>query len=129
MRNNFWEEQTMPPNIAEFHEVVMSEMEIPTWMNIDCPFCNKKLPLRSIRSVSINFNTRNLGDISIEVLCDECGQMDTVYFREEIAKLPDFIDFIKGERKPKGLPILEQQMYTMRYNNVVEKMVERQTEK
>ena len=129
MRNNFWEEQTMMPSVSDFHEEVMSEMEIPKWMNVNCPFCNKELPLRSIRSVSIKFNTRNLGDIAVEVLCDECGQMDNVYFRGEIEKLTDFISFIKGERKPKSQPILEKEMYTMQYNNVVEKMVQRQTEK
>ncbi|TRZ82905.1 hypothetical protein D4R86_01130 [bacterium] len=129
MRNNFWEEQMMTSNISDFHEVVMSEMEIPEWMNINCPFCDKELPLRSIRSVSIKFNTRNLGDIAVEVLCDECGQMDNVYFRKEIEKLPDFIAFIKGEQKPKSLPILEKEMYTMQYNNVMEKMVERQRQR
>ena len=125
MKNNFWEEQVMLSDVSELHEKIMSDMEIPEWMNIRCPYCDKELPLRSIRCVGIKFNTRNLGDIVIEVLCDTCQQMDTVYFKGEINKLTDFIAFITGENSPKSKPILEKDMYAMQYNNVLEKMADR----
>jgi hypothetical protein len=123
MITNFCEEMKMPNSIADFHEKVMEGMEIPKWMNLDCPYCGKKLSLRSIRSFGVKLNTRNLGDIVLEIFCYECSKMDTVYFRSEVEKVSEFIGFLNGNRSPKNKPVLEVEMYKQKYNNVMEKML------
>jgi hypothetical protein len=123
MLNTFWEELNMSDEVLKFHEEELSKWNLPKWVNIDCPFCGKKQPLRSIRSVSIKFNTRNLGDLALEVCCFDCHRMDTLYFQQEIDKITDVIPFLTGEKEPKNKPILEEKMYELKYNNVVEKMV------
>ena len=122
MKNNIWEEQGNPQDITDFHEKLLSKMEIPEWMKLNCPFCGKPLPLRSIRSFGVKFNTRNLGDIVVEVLCDKCAIMDTLYFRKEVSCISEFIEFLAGKKQPKSKPILEEDMFRQQYNNVMEDM-------
>jgi hypothetical protein len=93
------------------------------WMNVKCPFCGRSQPLRSIRSFTVKFNTRNMGDLVIEICCVDCEKLDTIYFRKEVDKITDVIPFLTGEKEPKSEPLLEEEMYKQKDNNVVEKMV------
>jgi len=124
MTNSFWEEQYMKFDIIDFHQKILEKMEIPEWININCPFCNKKLPVRSIYNFGICLNVRNCGDIFVEVFCDDCKKMDRVYFRKSIEKISQFIDFINNSKKPSSEPILEENIYKMQYNNTLDKMLE-----
>jgi len=123
MLNTFWEELNMSDEVLQFHEKELSKWNLPKWMNIKCPFCFKEQPLRSIRSVSIKFNTRNMGDLALEICCSDCHKMDTLYFQQEIDKITDVIPLLTGEKEPKSKPVLEEKMYKLKYNNVVEKMI------
>ena len=110
----------MDGSISAKHESALEKMDIPEWMNIDCPYCSEKLPLRSIRSFGLKLHTRNKGDLFLEVLCEKCGIMNTVYFRSQIEKITDLIDFTTGARSPSCEPVLEEDMYKLQYNNVLE---------
>jgi len=123
MLNSFCEEQRMADKILQFHEKTLETFEIPKWMNVKCPFCHKDLPLRSIRAVSMRFNTRNLGDIALEVFCVHCSRMDTLYFKSEVNNISDFINILRGNKEPQTEPFIEEDMYKKGYNNVMEKMV------
>lgn len=132
VQNNYWEEQNMPNDVSDFHKILMAEMNLPKWIKkIKCPFCNKELSLISIRNIQLCLNTRNFGDIAVEVLCNDCSKMDTLYFRKGAENISDFINHLmfwdKDDNNPKPDPIIEEEMYKMQYNNVVEKMVNRQT--
>jgi hypothetical protein len=129
MISNVWEEQEMSDPIYAFHEEELKKMGIPKWANVKCPFCNSELPIRSIRSITIKFNTRNMGDLAIEIICDKCQKMDTVYFRKEIEVVTDVIPLLTGEKNPKSKPIVEEDMYGLNYNNVLDKMVEKDKNK
>lgn len=122
MKNNYWEEKKMESSINQFHEESLKKMDIPDWMNINCPYCSEKLPLRSIRSFGVKLNTRNKGDIFLEVLCEKCGIMNIVYFRKQINKFTDLTNFITGNTKPSCDPVLEEDMYKLQYNNILEEM-------
>ena len=125
MPSNFLEETIMPSDVLDFQEKELQKMNIPKWMNVKCPFCNKELPLRSIRSVSLKFNTRNLGDVVLEVLCDDCSKMDYLYFREGITDISSFCSLLLDNKIPlDSSPILENDMYNLKYNNVMKKMAE-----
>lgn len=123
MLNNFCEEQYMEDKVGQYQEKILQTCEIPKWMNVKCPFCHRDLPLRSIRSVSMKFNTRNLGDIVLEIFCVHCSKMDTLYFKSETNNISDFIALLSGNKEPKSQPLIEEDMYKMGYNNVVEKMI------
>jgi len=127
MLSNFCEEQNMADKILDFHEKELQKWNIPKWANVKCPFCSKELPLRSIRSISLKLNTRNLGDIAVEVFCPYCSKMDVLYFRQAANNVMDFVTYMHGtEPQQSGAiltPIIEEKMYQMQYNNVVEKMV------
>jgi len=128
MLNNFCEDEALSDTILRFHEETLETMEIPEWMNVKCPFCNKDLPLRSIRSVSLKLNSRNLGDLALEIFCPSCSKMDTVYFRKEVNSIKDFSLFLNGVKLPKSDSIIEEEMYKLRYNNLMDKMVEDTTQ-
>jgi len=123
MLNTFWEELRMDEHLLRFHEEELGKWDLPKWMNVKCPFCGKDQPLRSIRSFTVKFNTRNMGDLAIEICCIDCRKLDTIYFQQEIDKLSDVIPLLTGEKEPKSKPVLEEKMYKLQYNNVVEKMI------
>jgi len=124
MLNNYWEEQNMTPDINEFHEQVCDKVGLPKWIkDIKCPFCGIELPSRSIRNVRLCLNARNFGDIAVEVFCNECKKMDTLYFRTEVKNVHDFWDFLRGGLDPKKDPVLEEKMFSLGYNNVFEQML------
>lgn len=124
MINNYWEDLRLEEmKMGEIHEKLLSEMEIPSWLKIKCPFCGKEQPLRSIRSFGIKLNPRNMCDIFAEICCYDCKQMDTVYFRDEISKVTDFVDFINDKKIPKSSPVIEEEMYKAQYNNMLEKAI------
>lgn len=122
--SNSWEEIKASgfKNIAPNHESVLNTMEIPKWMNVNCPYCNVKLDLRSIREFGLKLNTRNIGDIFVQVCCEECGKMDTLYFKSEANTITEFINIINGNNSPKSVPMLEDNMYKENYNNLLEKI-------
>ena len=125
MISNYWEEQKIDKAITEFHESQVKQMNLPEWIrNIKCPFCNKEMPLRSIRNISLCLNARNFGEIAIEVLCDECVKMDTIYFRTEIKTMPEFVSFLESDIiKSDVNSLLEEEMYKANYNNIIAKMI------
>ena len=45
--------------------------------------------------------------------------MDTLYFQNEIVKVTDFIDFLNGTRIPKSIPVIEEEMYALKSNNLI----------
>jgi len=115
----------MRSSIQDFHEAQIDKIDIPQWIkDINCPFCSKDIPLRSIRNIQLCLNTRNFGDVAVEVLCDECSQMDTLYFRERIKNISDFCEYLEGNKTPNEKPLIEEDMYKASYNNIVEKMAE-----
>jgi len=130
MINSHWEEQNMDKVITEFHESEMEKMGLPKWIrDISCPFCSKEIPLRSVRNVGLCLNTRNFGEIAVEVICDECNKMDTVYFRTNIGTMSEFISSIKSDAiKPDADHLLEEEMYKKNYNNIIRKMVQNRSE-
>ena len=121
MKSNIWEERGLGSNVSEVHENELSDWEMPQWMIVDCPFCGKKLSHRSVREFGVKLNPRNLGDIFVLVLCEECELMDTLYFRQEVGSVPQLIPFLSGDKNPVNKPIIEEEMYKMRYNNLIEK--------
>jgi len=123
MQNSYWEELDMEQSISEYHEQELQKMNIPNWIQaIHCPFCDVEVPLRAIRKISLCLNTRNYGEISVEVACCSCAKMDTLYFKENINDIYDFINLLSNGQ-PKSGPMVEESMYKARYNNLIEKMI------
>jgi len=122
MLNTFCEEMTMGDDLLNFHEKMLEKYKLPKWANVNCPFCNKDLPLRSIRSISLKLNTRNLGDLALEVFCPYCEKMDTLYFNENLCNISEFISVLNDKKEVKSTPFLEEIMYKKNYNNTLEKM-------
>ena len=122
MKNNYWEEQNMSSDIFSFHEESISEMGLPDWVKLNCPHCDAELSLRSLRTIGMKLNTRNKGDLIVEVCCSECRIMDTIYFRRQIREIKDFIALLDGLESPDCPPVVEEEMYKLRYNNVMEEM-------
>ncbi|MFA7219264.1 MAG: hypothetical protein WC119_02010 [Synergistaceae bacterium] len=131
--NNWWEDMDMNEELKSFHDEVVREMEIPDWAVIICPYCGEKLSERSVRSISLLFNARNIGDVAVEFCCDKCKKMDTVYFIKASQNIRDFIDLLDPcyiHDRPEDEPILEGKMYALQYNNLVERrLLERQLRK
>jgi hypothetical protein len=127
MISNTWEELSTNnfKHIGRFHERFLEEMGIPKWMNLNCPYCNAKLGLNSIREFGLKLNPRNMGDIFVQICCDKCEKMDTLYFKSEVNKLSDFAVFICDGQSPKNEPMLEDKMYKENYNNLLEKTYSR----
>lgn len=113
----------MSDALLSFHEEQMEKMSLPKWIkDIECPFCNRKISLRAVRNVQLCLNARNFGEIAIEVFCDDCKKMDTVYFRTQIDTIAGFVKYLKG-RPMEEEQVLEEKMYKMNYNNVLHKMM------
>ena len=123
MKSSFCEDQNSRVNISGFHEEQLSKIGLPKWANVKCPFCSESLPLRSIRSIILKFNARNMGDVAVEVFCEKCSLMDTVYFRREFEAIEDAVSLLTGKKDPLNQPIIEETMYKLQYNNIVEKML------
>ena len=123
--NSWWEDLEMSQELKDFHEKTVNEMEIPDWAIVDCPFCGKRLSKRSIRSIQLLFNARNIGDVAIEFCCDDCSKMDTLYFRKVCQHVEDFAFLLSPSccNCPANEPITEEKMYDLRYNNLVEKKI------
>ena len=122
--NNYWEDQNMSKELKKAHNETVEEMRIPEWAIFDCPFCNEELEPRAVRSISMMFNARNIGDIAVEFCCDKCKKMDTMYFRKCVDNLEDFSFMVspsyKHSPQPTNGPLTEEKMYALQYNNLVE---------
>jgi len=124
MINNVWEEQRMDDPLLNFHEEEMAKMGLPEWIKkIKCPFCDRELPLRSIYGITLKLNTRNMRDVAIEVFCHKCSKMDTIYFRSAAESIEDLTKLLDGQLEPHNDGIIEEKMYKMQYNNVLERMM------
>jgi hypothetical protein len=123
MKNSFWEEQLMSDDIKKFHNEVNSEIGIPDWAQIDCPFCKEKIKYSGIRNIGLCLNARNVGDISVEFHCDDCMIMDTVYFRRVAEGVREFALMMDGGFEPEVEPVVEEEMYQLKYHNLIEKMI------
>ena len=122
MLSNTCEDKHFSNDVTEYHEKLLGKMGIPKWASVKCCFCGKDMPLRSIRSIALNFNARNVGDVSIEFLCPSCSKMDTVFFRGAAHDVGEFVALLKDDKSPVTSPIIEEEMYRSSYNNTIEKM-------
>lgn len=113
----------MANDILEFHEKSLEEFNIPAWAMIDCPYCGEKLQKRSIREIGMKFNSRNMGDIFLEFCCHSCSKMDVLYYRQEVKSTNEFLPFLTGEKSPISTPELEESMYKLKYNNLIDLML------
>lgn len=121
--NNYWEDLNMSEELKAFHEKESKKMGVPEWALVNCPFCGHKLNHRAIRSIAMLFNARNIGDVAVEFCCDECVRSDTLYFRKAADDIKEFAHLIdEGSYgfSPKNSPLIEEKMYTLQYNNLVE---------
>lgn len=119
MLNNYWEELKMN-DISELHSKKISEMNIPKWMSeLKCPYCGKTQPLISVRSFGLKLNSRNIGDFFVELCCYECKALNTLYFRSETENVYEVIKLLT-ERSPAKKPVIEEEMYAQKYNNLIE---------
>lgn len=127
MKHNVWDEQEMENPIQEFHGKQIAEMDLPAWLiDIPCPFCDHKLSWRSIRRLSLCLNARNIGDVAVEFSCDNCSTMDTLYYREGIKDIHDYADFLRDDSSPIPSPNVEEKMFKLQYNNLLERMISAQ---
>jgi len=124
--NNFWEDLIMNSEIKTIHNREVESMGIPKWIDLHCPFCHEKCEPRSIRSIGLNYNARNIGDVTVEFYCDKCKKMDTLYYRKAAETLSDFIKLIDNDNKldiELSKPVIEDKMYKSQYNNLVERQI------
>ena len=130
MINNYWEDLEMSNKLKAFHNSEVEMMRIPNWIDLHCPFCKEKCEPRSIRSIGMNFNARNIGDVTVEFCCDKSNRMDTLYYRKAALDVKDFSDLINPncteDIKPPNEPLIEEKMYKMQYNNLVERMIHKE---
>lgn len=96
--NNIWDGMDFNEFIKKRHNDLIGEMHLPKWVNINCPFCEEELPLRSIRSLNFHFNANDIGDVSIEVSCDKCGKSESVYFQCAFENMKDIIDLMNEQK-------------------------------
>jgi len=119
----------MSDPLLSFHEKQMEKMSLPKWIkDIKCPFCNQKGPLRTVRKIQLCLNTRNFGEVAIEVFCDDCKKMDTLYFRTKMDNVADFASSLMGSVEMPPESVVEEKMYKMNYNNILEKMMTSKSE-
>ena len=125
MLNTYWEEMDMSDKIKQYHDEILRTYNFPEFIsNLKCPYCSEPLGYTSIREFGAKFNTRNMGDIVVEFCCDKCSRMNTLYYRKQITKFSDLNKFISGDAKPSVDPVMEEDMYKLKYNNLVEKVLE-----
>jgi hypothetical protein len=118
--NNWWEDLEMDLKLKENHEEMINTFNLPEWTNVICPFCKIQLKSRSIRSIQMLFNARNIGDIAVEFCCDDCKKMDTMYFHNSFSNIEDFCNLLKKHDAIESENyILEDDMYKLNYNNLL----------
>jgi len=110
--------------LATFHEKEVKKMGIPSFINFKCPFCKADLSYRSIRSIGVKYNARNMGDFFVEFMCWSCQVGDTMYYPKQIKSRQDLVELMQDLKKPDAEPILEESMYKAMYNNLMEKFVQ-----
>jgi len=130
MTSNYCEERDMNSKILEFHEQRMLDMHLPRKLtDLVCPNCLKQYDISSIRNIGLCLNTRNFGDISVEVFCNKCSTLETLYFRENIQTISDFGYVVKANNAITSEPLTEEKMYSSGYNNIVQQMMLAETQK
>ena len=121
MKNNVYDEKDMSLSLKETHEKAVEKIGLPDWIkDLRCPHCVKKLNLNNIREVSLCLNARNIGDVSVQFHCESCGVMNTLYYRQSVESVDAFCDLVKNNKKPDSRPVVEEEMYKLGYNNLVE---------
>ena len=124
--NNFWEDLTMSIELKKNHNKEVETMGIPSWINLVCPFCKEKCEPRSIRSIALNYNARNMGDVTVEFCCDKCKRMDTLYYRKAAETLKEFVNIMDADVDIDcGEPLIEDKMYKAQYNNLIERLIQK----
>lgn len=130
MPSNYCEEKDINKMIRSFQEENISNMGLSdSILDIKCPYCGDKIEKGSIRNVGLCLNTRNLGDISVQIFCFKCSLMETLYFKEEVKNVKEFFDYISGAEVLKSKPLTEGNMYSSGNNNTVDNMLIDMSEK
>jgi hypothetical protein len=130
MKNSFCEDVYMADKlfkdqVSDFHDKAIESMGLPSWSKIECPHCEAKINTNGIRGIALCLNARNIGDIAIEFLCGSCGIMNTVYHRKAVTTdINEFAECVKGNKKLDTEPVVEEEMYKLGYNNLMEKFIE-----
>lgn len=125
MKNNLHEDKDFNDKLKDFHTLSIQNLSLPKWiLELECPFCHQKLTSYSIRGIVFKTNPRNIGDVSVEFMCENCKCGDSLYIRKVFDDSKDIANIINGEKDvdPKTA-VIEEKMYKQMYNNSLEKML------
>ena len=111
--------ETINKTICDFHENLLKDYKLSGIIKT-CPYCKKDLPLRSMREISLKLNSRNVGDLAIEFHCPHCNLMNTMYYRNAIKNLDDLLKYLNGDKTMEINGIIEEDMYNLQYNNLID---------
>lgn len=129
MKNNIHEDKSLNDKVKEFHTKLVEGLDLPKWMSeLECPFCKAKLTAFSIRGLNFKTNPRNFGDLCIDFMCEACKSGDNLYLRKVFDTRQDIALILNGfsaHNKPidPKAAFVEKTMYSMCYNNAIEKML------
>lgn len=111
--------------VKSIHKDLVDELQLPKWIGeIKCPFCKEKLTDKAIRGINFKTNPRNFGDLCFDFLCPSCRCGDSMYIRKAFSSKQDIAEIISGSKTfDPETAFVEEKMYTMCYNNTIEKFM------
>ena len=122
---NIGNDMLVPLDVTEQHKAIISAMGLPKWLGeVPCPHCKKMMGETSFRALSFKLNARNIGDLCVEFICPHCRVGDFLYYRNMFGDINDVNAIVRGDKLPEVVDgVLEDKMYQMNYNNVVDTMI------
>jgi hypothetical protein len=107
--------------IKEKRNEYLKEYKIPEWVEIECVNCKKKINKNNIQSIGFHFNGKNMGDISVELICDNCRAMESYFFKTDCKNIEEMLNLLK-QKDIKIDPISYHEAFKSKENNLLKRI-------
>lgn len=122
MKNNIQDDKPVQEVSTYLLESCIEKMNPPKWAFVKCPECKKEIHKSGLRSISLNFNARNIGDIGVEYFCNRCNISNICYFYSQTKDISDFCEYLLEHKEINVVPVVEEDMFLSKKNNLLDKL-------
>ncbi len=124
IKNYITDNQLFSPELCNKKLTQMiANFNMPKWIldnnTRKCCECNKLLQEISVREVGLCLNAQNIGDIQVEILCQDCHAGYYLYFRKASKSFVEFSKILISKNIENNTPVQHTKLTTLD-NNLTE---------
>jgi len=90
----------MIEEIEQKRSLMISEMNLPEWLSVECGSCKSRVGTKSILSIGIDMTPKMFGNLAVSYLCGGCSSLIEMHFVKAVMGTVDIASVLGADEPP-----------------------------